>query len=231
MNIVEGKCAVPIAEVEHLLVPGRGRTLDGAALSHKGLERALYAAAVWEELGLTHKEGVAITCGYKSPGDFGGDPYMIADDPTVYRGVPEADLLARVMQNEGVPGERLRVERHSIDTVTNLVNAESGGYFPNGQPVAIVAQEEHLDRIMKHIAPKTLRRDFVGIAVPEIACDRDHDGVLASLASRAVLLGLTPKTENIAKIVQSRAELLWRIVSKMPIGHNYHIDLRKTNTA
>lgn len=231
MNIVEGKRAVSIAEVEHILVPGRGRSLDGAALSSKGLERAVYAARVWKELALTAKDGVAVACGYKSPGDFGGIDFVMPGDPMVYQGIPEADLLARAMQSRGVPAERLRIERHSIDTATNLVNAESGGYFPDNKPVAIISQEEHLDRIINRVAPKVLRREFVGIVVPEAANDRDHDGVFAGLATRAILLGITPETEGIAGIVYSRAETLWRFASRLPIGRNYNIDPQARTTS
>ena len=103
----------------------------------------------------------------------------------------------------GVPDTTIKVERRSIDTVTNFVRVEVEGHFGDDRPVAIVAQATHLHRILTVIAPRLLRRDFIGIVVPEPG-EPDVDGLLPEIVSRVVLRGMRADSENLLAVTTRR---------------------------
>jgi hypothetical protein len=57
-------------------------------------------------------------------------------------------------------------ERYSIDSATNFLRSELEGWFSDARPVAIVAQRSHLQRMLRLIVPRSLRRPYLGVVVP-----------------------------------------------------------------
>jgi hypothetical protein len=106
----------------------------------------------------------------------------------------------------------IRVERKSTDTVTNFTRTEAGYFFGDDRPVAIVAQEQHLERIMRVIAPRTLRRDYLGLIVPENG-QVWTEGFARRALSRAILLGMNPYTPKLVEKTSRRSELVWKVVN------------------
>lgn len=210
-EIAEGSRGLRTDEVAHVFIPGRGRNPRGNGLTESGIARTDCGADFYEDHDLSSRHGVIITSGYKTPAENNGDPWHPPDEPTEsFVGIPEGELMRLQLLMRGIGAEAIRAERHSIDTVTNFTFAEAGGYFPDRRPVAIVAQEEHLDRMLKIIAPRTLRRDYLGVIVPETG-PKELDSIIARIFSRVVLVGVTPKTENAADITKKRVQRLWRI--------------------
>jgi hypothetical protein len=183
-EVLEGTPGLSINDVAHVMLPGRGRDSTGHELSQKSFDRVVVGAEFFFDHSLEQNDGVIVCSGYKTPLDRNGERGWHPEDSNEkFIGVPEADSMRRVLRERWIPDSAIRVERHSIDTVTNFTYTEAGDYFGEGdkRPVAIVAQEQHLDRMINTIAPRTLRRDFMGIIVPEIG-DIDKDGRGALLA-------------------------------------------------
>jgi uncharacterized SAM-binding protein YcdF (DUF218 family) len=215
METLAGAPGVDLADVAHLVVPGRGRDADGMSLSAESLARVTFAGRVYDELDLAMREGLIVCSGYKTPGDTNGEPWTLDGDAggKTFVGKPESDSMRDVLLRQGlVPPAAIRVERHSIDTVTNFVRIEADGLFGDGRPVGIVAQESHLRRILDIVAGRTLRRPFIGIVVPETG-RKDVDGRMAAIASRAVLLGIRPDTPNAVEITERRAQRAWAVAN------------------
>jgi hypothetical protein len=215
-----------IEDVAHILIPGRGRDSGGEQLGSDGLLRVQVAANLFGALDLAHRGGQIVCSGYKTPGDINGCNWAPDDAPDEkFIGVPEADLMKWELMKLGVPSSVIRTERHSIDTVTNLLRSEFEGYFGDELPVAIVAQEKHLQRILNVIAPRVLLRPYLGVIAPESMKDRS-EGNLASLVSWMILFGLKKDTREGIKVAERRARRIWA-VSKvfrplMPELKNYH---------
>lgn len=205
IQTMEGSAGLRLSEVSHVLVPGRGR-VGGNGLSHLSMARVETAVGLYEQ---RQYDGTMVFCGYKTPVDSEGEPYVPEEGQREYQGVPEADSMYAYAKALGSTA-RCSVERDSIDTVTNLVYAEQRGHFGNNQdPVAIVAQEGHLNRIIHDIAPKVLRRDFIGVVVEELADYPDSDRLRSRVFGRAVLLGMHPDHPQIERVVPRRVEQGW----------------------
>lgn len=205
-------------EIRYILVPGRGRGSDGASLTIAAKIRALEAVHVFNKLNLEQKGGIIITCGYKSPADRAGknDEFLQG-----YIGVPEADLLRDVIVAKGIPSDCVRVERDSIDTVTNLAFVERSGFFHNEGTVAIIAQRAHLQRIIQCVAPRILKRPFVGIIAGE-ATIKDTDSFWAVAFSKLALVGINQDTMSSADKLYKRVNWLWRIVNIIRMNKPYN---------
>jgi hypothetical protein len=69
--------------------------------------------------------------------------------------------------------------------------------------------------MINKIAPRTLKRDFMGIIVPESE-GLDQDGLAARLATQVILLGVNryTSTEKAASRTKWKAELIWDLVLK-----------------
>jgi hypothetical protein len=92
------------------------------------------------------------------------------------------------------------------------LRVEAGHFFNDDRPVAIIAQQSHLRRILEVVAAKTLRRDFIGVVVPEKG-EADSDGFVPRLVSRVVLWGISTDTPGAVEIAHRRAVAIWRIVN------------------
>jgi hypothetical protein len=202
-EVMEGSPGLRTDEIAHVLSPGRGRNETGDGLSPKSLERVMYAADFFIAQELEAGGGVMLASGYKTPADKAGRPWSpeegfnpTDDNKEVFCGIPEAYSAGEVWLKRGISRAAIRVEPRSIDTATNFARSEREGHFPDERPVAIAAQEAHLERMIRRIAPKTLRREFLGIVVPE-GDQPDDDSFFAELESRAVLLGVNPNTPHI----------------------------------
>lgn len=213
-----------LKDVVHLLVLGRGRAGFGDKLTKVALERAKFAAKLYRELHLESRGGYIITSGYKSPADDLGVADVFQKG---YDGVPEAELLKRQLVKEGVPADRIRAENDSIDTVTNLTYVEYRGYFSDNRPVGVVAQRAHLKRIMYQIAPRILRRQCVGIVVPELQDYEDRDRLLAPCATGLIVFGIKPDSVDIETIVRKRADLVWKIARQFVRKKGYNLEHKK----
>ncbi|GLY01719.1 hypothetical protein Acsp01_20980 [Actinoplanes sp. NBRC 101535] len=196
MTVLPGTPGLTPADVAHVLVPGHGRNADATGLTPGGADRCRAAAAL-------EVPGVIVCSGYKSPIDDKGAPWTHRDE--TFQGIPEADLMRSWLLEAGVPDTRIRVERHSVDTVTNLLRADHEGHFGDGRPVAIVAQHGHLRRILA-IAPRLLRRPFLGVVVPG---GDTRENPLAKPVSRWISLGLPRDPAAAIGTATRRAELLW----------------------
>lgn len=217
ITTMEGAEGIALAGVAHLLVPGRGRDASGHRLTSTAELRVREAARVFKTLRLSDKGGVIVVCGYKSPGDQSGkiDEFMKG-----YFGTPEADLMAKRLIQLGIPEMAIRIERDSIDTVTNLVFAECADSFPDNRPVAIVAQRGHLKRIVQFIAPKVLKRSFIGVIAPDAEVV-DRDSVYAGLFSRLVLFRVTSESKDYAVKIHRKASRLWRLANVVRLNRQY----------
>jgi hypothetical protein len=224
-NVYSGPSNIVLAEAAHILIPGRGRDATGQGLSQHSIDRNEMAAGLYLAL---HPELIAgidpdidygnvVPSGYKTPGDNNGLEIVLFDEETgsynIYRGNPEAYSGGLLLHKRGVHRQHISPEMNSIDTVTNFVRSEQGGHFgrQDERPVAIVAQEGHLERMMDHIARKTLRRDYIGVVVPELE-GPDADSLMARFFSQAVTLGLNPNSRDVVRRTDKRAQLLWQAV-------------------
>jgi hypothetical protein len=213
---IEGTPGLDLSEVGYVFSPGRGRDQSGEGLDPRTVARARFAGQLFIDLQLRTSQGLLIASGYKTPKDKAGRAWSVenafnpAEEDEPFIGIPEADLTAELWMHEfGISDDSIRRERHSIDTVTNFVHAENKGHFPDDRPVAIIAQEAHLQRMIDIIAPKTLKREYIGVIVPEEVGRTDQDTLSAQLESRAVLLGIKPNSRNIVKRTDNRAQLIW----------------------
>ena len=222
---IDGTSGLKIEDVAHVLVPGRGRNEYGDGLSCQSFERVNFAASFFIEQELEIYGGVIVPSGYKTPPDRTGEPWTAPDeDQKTYVGLPEAESMKRILLSRKIGETAVRVERDSFDTATNFVYAENGGYFPDDRPVAIVAQERHLERMLKIIAPKTLRREYIGIVVPEGEV-KDGDrlaakiqAILAMAESYYVLRGINPDSTDIIDETTKRANKAWSMIGTLPLN-------------
>lgn len=211
-RILPGTPGLVSTDVVHIIIPGGGR-VGGSALSERSLRRTRYAAALYHQWGLADRDGLIVCSGYKSPADVDGVPWSPPDAPEErFVGIPEADLMRDILLAEGISNRVIRVERHSIDTVTNFVRTEVAGYFDAGTAVAIVSQEGHLRRILDIVAPRTLSRPFLGVAVAD-STRRTVEGMATRLASRVILFGVAPETHGILAITDRRAHRVWSVMN------------------
>lgn len=228
-EIAYSSSGVTLAETAHVLIPGRGRDSTGYGLSQATKDRLTTATQLYyahlNERRQQDFDGMIVTSGYKTPGDRNGHKQMLFDAANnrrrIYRGHPEAYSGRLLLTHEfGVPESLISSEINSIDSVTNLVRSEQERHFdrnrisnPSGKhddrPVAIVAQSAHLARIVECIAPRTLRRDFVAVIVPETG-EVDEDSNLGRQFSRAVTIGLHPDTPLAIARTHVSASILWQ---------------------
>lgn len=210
-EVIDGTPGLSLQSVAHILIPGRGRTGFGSSLTREGIARVETAAALYWEV-LAPRNGRIVCAGYKSPVDDKGRPWSPPDSPSeCFIGTPEADLMSAGLRSRGIPSDIVSVERHSIDSVTNLICAELEGHFGDERPVAIVAQYGHLRRILQIIAPRTLRRPYLGVVVREAGPDHQGESPLAALASRFILAKLPADCDNAIDVAAARAARVWRL--------------------
>jgi uncharacterized SAM-binding protein YcdF (DUF218 family) len=213
-KVIPGSRGITLDDVAHIMIPGRGRDEQGAGLSTDSRARVSCAVSLYTLLGLADRNGRLICSGYKSPADTRGARWSPPGTPAVYHGVPEADAMRDLLVQAGIPRSAIGVERNSIDTVTNFARSEAEGHFGDGRPTAVVAQEAHLHRILTTVAPRTLRRGFIGVVAP--APDQpDVEGRLVRLTSRLILLGITPTTSHIVETVDARARRAWKTAAHL----------------
>jgi hypothetical protein len=206
-DVAEGSPGVTLGEVAHLMIPGRYRSIDGMGLSALTAVRVDTAAQSYADNDLASAKGVIVGSGYKNPGDHVGEPWRdeLGEE---FEGIPEAySMRFRLLGAWGLSVAQVKVDPHSVDTVTNFTNTQD--LYPDERPVGIVAQEQHLDRILDVIAPRTMRRPYIGLVVPELAGQPDKDGLPARLVSRWVARGITPETPNASAIAQARVQRIW----------------------
>jgi hypothetical protein len=222
LQIIDGSAGLTIEEAAHVIILGGGRDASGHGLSERSADRLRTGAGVYTELDML---GNFVMTGYKTPTDTHGGPWQpgagMPHENTVFTGTPEAYGQAELLQaitpelqatyGHGIPSSVQRIEPHSIDSITNFTNTEAEGLFGEGdeRPVAIVSQASHLERVMQHAAPKTLRRDYIGIAAPDEG-EPFTDTPLAALASRAILLGVSRRIS--AEKAQARSNRNARVV-------------------
>lgn len=242
-EIVEGSKGVQPYEAAHVFIPGHGRSPDGMGLNALGLARVDTGAALFARANLL---GAFVMSGYKTPRDQNGNPWLPDDADSTerpFRGVPEAYSMdrrldaidARLQERFGrdVPKSRRRIEPRSINTVTNFSETEARQLFGRGddQPVIIVAQAGHLERILERIAPRILRRPYMGAVVPEFG-QRDTDSRAAAIATRLTLAGISTRmsSERVLAITDRRARLIWGTVMRGQGLLNALTPVRKTGT-
>jgi hypothetical protein len=168
-----------------------------------GLSRVHYAASLYTQSNMIERNGYVVPCGNKSPGSANR------------ASEPEAILAKIELMRMGVPADQIRPEKHSIDSATNLANVEAEGLLPADEPVAIVAHEKHLDRIMTLIA--------LGIVVPKPdSYPKEPESFQARLATRAILLGISKDSPNSTKRITKRSELAWKITNSLLRVTDYH---------
>ncbi|MFF0374731.1 YdcF family protein [Actinoplanes missouriensis] len=205
VEVLPGTPGLTLDSVAHVLVPGHGRDATGAGLNPGGADRCRVAAA----LGVP---GRIVCSGYKSPIDHKGTQWTTTEAPgEIFQGVPEADLMRAWLIEAGVAPHVIRVERHSVDTVTNLLRAEHEGHFGDDRPVAVVAQRGHLRRILSVVAPRTLRRPYLGVVVPGAT----RETPLAALVSRLISARLPPDPAAAITTATRRSQLLWRTAEQL----------------
>jgi uncharacterized SAM-binding protein YcdF (DUF218 family) len=213
-----GRGGVGLSDLAHVLVPGRGRDASGTGLTADARARVATARVLYDQV-VRPNEGRIICSGYKSPADRKGENWSPADAPgESFRGMPEADIMRAELIRLGVPEVDVYAERHSIDTTTNFLRSEREGWFGDARPVAIVAQRSHLQRMIRVVAPRTLRRLYVGIVVPEA-----HDSTesrFASLVSAFILSGL-PEGQQAIDVAERRAEKFWRLARLAGVRQYY----------
>jgi len=207
-ELLEGTPGIGEDQVTHLMIPGRFRSEDGMGLSEFTTQRVVTAAAFYTAR-LLDLEGVIVCSGYKSPREETGEPWR-DEHGREYQGVPEAhSMKAQLVNDHGIAPAAIQVERESVDTVTNFTYSQR--FFPEG-PVGIVAQEQHLERILKYVAPRTMRREYVGIIVPELPDKVDVDSPIGTFVSRYVARGLTPDNPHNAELAAARINRVWSIL-------------------
>lgn len=199
-EVLPGTPGLTLTDVAHVLIPGYGRIDDATALPPGAIERCGTGLALHRLL-----DGGRIVCsGYKSPADSTGTPLVI--DGRVYQGVPEADLMRSWLLTEGAGPSSVRAERDSVDTVTNLLRSDR--CFGDGRPVAIVSHRFHLQRILRVIAPRTLRRPYLGVVVPG---GPGREKPIITVLSWLTTVALPPSPDAAITAATRRAGLLWKV--------------------
>ncbi|MCL7455991.1 ElyC/SanA/YdcF family protein [Micromonospora echinofusca] len=218
-DIAPGTTGLTIKDIAHILIPGRGRSVDGIGLSPDGLLRVQVARELYEQV-TRPRQGRIVCSGYKSPADSKGLLWTPPDSPGErFCGMPEADIMKAELLARNVPEDVIQVERHSIDTVTNFLRSETEGHFGDGRPVAIVAQADHLHRMLSVIAPRTLRRPYLGVVAP--GTETKREGGLVGLASRAIVTALPNDADRAVAVATRRASGVWRTVRALGM-REYH---------
>ncbi|GIE76144.1 hypothetical protein Aph02nite_20940 [Actinoplanes philippinensis] len=210
-EVLPGTPGLTLDRVAHVLVPGHGRNEDGSGLTPGGAGRCRTALALHASL-----PGVIVCAGYKSPADRKGAVVHTAGE--TFQGVPEADLMHAWLLSAGADPAVLRVERHSVDTVTNLLRAEHEGHFGDDRPVAVVSHRGHLRRILTVIAPRTLRRPYLGVVVPG---GPPRENPLAAPISRLVAAALPADPAAAILSATRRSERLWQLAAVLG-KRSYH---------
>ncbi len=208
VETIEGLGGVSLYNLAHVLVPGRGRDNSGTGLTPEARDRVTTARMLYD-LTVRPNKGRIVCSGYKSPADTKGENWSPADTPgEAFRGIPEADIMRAELVRLGIPETDVYAERHSIDTVTNFLRSEREGWFGDTRPVAIVAQRSHLLRMLRVIAPRTLRRPYLGVVVPEA---HEHaENPLTRVVSACILTGLPEPDRRAIDVAEQRAEWFWR---------------------
>jgi uncharacterized SAM-binding protein YcdF (DUF218 family) len=201
-EVLPGTPGLTLDQVGHVLVPGHGRNDDASGLTPGGADRCRTALALHTFL----DRGVVVCSGYKSPADRKGTLRQVAGE--TFQGFPEADLMRAWLLSAGADPAVLRIERHSVDTVTNLLRAEHEGHFGDDRPVAVVSQRAHLRRILAVIAPRTLRRPYLGVVAPGGA---PHENPLAAPVSRLITAALPADPPAAIAAATHRAARLWHL--------------------
>ena len=218
-EVVFGTDGLTTDDVAHVLVPGRGRNGSGFGLSDEGMDRVIVAHLFYESIARSRRGGI-VCSGYKSPVDLNGTKWSPSDSPAeVFCGMPEADLMKATLVNLGVDEEDVKVERHSIDTATNFLRSELEGHFGDNKPVAVIAQAAHLRRMLSVIAPRTLRRPYLGVVVGE--ADVTDESVFANLVSRAVLAALPSDPQRAISVAERRVRYMWGAARALGV-RQYH---------
>jgi hypothetical protein len=216
---VPGTSGLRLDDVAHVLVPGRGRDDSGFGLNAGAHDRVLVASQLFEAV--VRPAGGRIVCsGYKSPIDRKGTPWRFEGRPTeVFSGIPEAELMRRELIRLGTPEGIVSAECRSIDTVTNFLRADREGHFGDDRPVAIVAQADHLHRMLAVIAPRTLRRAYLGVVVPQQP--PQPESRLATVASMLIAARLPADPDAAIGTATARAKFVWR-VAQVAGMRSYH---------
>ncbi|MFC4064063.1 YdcF family protein [Actinoplanes subglobosus] len=209
-EVMPGTPGLALDQVAHVLVPGHGRNHDASGLNPGGADRCRIALDLHTFLG----RGVIVCSGYKSPADRKGVVVHLAGK--AFRGVPEADLMHAWLLAAGAAPEALRIERHSVDTVTNLLRSET--CFGDDRPIAIVAQRAHLRRILSIVARRVLRRPYLGVVVPG---GTPRENPLAGPMSRLIIAGLPADPDAAITTATARAERLWQLAGLLG-KRSYH---------
>lgn len=200
-----------------MLLPGGGR-VGSDRLTALSLARVDTGEELWQQE-LAERGGRIVTTGYTSPGNMKGELWRPdAESNESFFGIPEADLMKQELVARGLHPSIIHVERHSITSETNLIRAEHEDLFGAGdrQPVVIVSQLSHLERLMS-IGRHVLRRPFIGVAAHEVPGETFADSRFAQLASWYVLRGINstaPDLEAIAK-TESRAQKVWAVANML----------------
>jgi uncharacterized SAM-binding protein YcdF (DUF218 family) len=219
LEIADGTANLSLNQVAHVIVPGRGRSSSGFGLSEDAAKRIKVARALYD-LVVKPNGGRIVCSGYKSPADSKGVNWSPPDSPhEVFRGMPEADIMRDKLIDLGVNEQHIFIERHSIDTATNFLRSELEGHFGDTRPVAIVAQSSHLRRILTIIAPRTLRRPYLGVPIQEAIGSTENP--VANLVSTCVLACLPDQTDKAIAIAQRRAAVLWRMARLAGVRQYY----------
>jgi uncharacterized SAM-binding protein YcdF (DUF218 family) len=186
-EVLPGTRGLALDQVAHILVPGRGRDAAGFDLTPPAAARVAVAGSLFREVVGAHG-GRVVCSGYKSPADDKGSPWTTPDAPgEIFQGRPEADAMRQALIAAGFDPDFVRAERHSVDTVTNLIRSENESHFGDPRPVAIVSHRSHLRRILTVIAPRTLRRPYLGVVVPSpAASSMDVPAPSADLSASAM---------------------------------------------
>jgi uncharacterized SAM-binding protein YcdF (DUF218 family) len=219
IETIAGPGGARLHDLAHVLVPGRGRDDLGTGLTSDARGRVTTARMLYD-LAVRPNEGRIICSGYKSPIDAKGENWSPTDTPDeVFRGIPEADIMRTELVRLGVREGDVCAERHSIDTVTNFLRSEREGWFGDARPVAIVAQRSHLHRMLRFIAPRSLRRPYLGVVVPEV--DERTESPLASLVSACILTGLPVPDQRAIEVAERRAKWFWRAAQLAGVRQYY----------
>ncbi|GIF11744.1 DUF218 domain-containing protein [Actinoplanes teichomyceticus] len=205
--MLPGTRGLTLDQVAHVLVPGRGRDATGLGLTPAAAARVAVAASLYRRIGA--RGGRIVCSGYKSPADGKGPPWTTPEAVgEVFRGRPEADAMRSELVALGIDPDRVRPERRSIDTVTNLIRSEHEGHFGDPRPVAIVSQRAHLHRILAVIAPRALRRPYLGVVVPEPVEVGEHP--LTAAFSLLIASALPRDPARAISTAHRRASHLWQ---------------------
>jgi hypothetical protein len=196
LPFIRGTEGLEPTQVNHLLVPSRGRGSGGESLSIFSARRTECAAWIYRKLNLAEQGGIIVCAGNKTPGDLN-------------EGRPEAIMMQELLIEHGIPKDNIRTETGSPETCTQLINSQQ--LFPDKTPVGIVSQRAHLTRIMQIIAPKTMARSYIGFITPEVGNQIDKDSKLIGLVSRFILMGLGNEIDERVNITALENEPKWRL--------------------